>query len=104
MTEQEALVGNVADEAQVKKATKTVKENRRLEVQDMKDLLKTHFGKRVMWRLLKMCNAFQSIYAEPGHMAYLAGKQEIGHHWMNEIIEADPLALTDMMRAHHKGK
>lgn len=102
MNPEKALVDNAADEEQVQKATKQVRFNRQDEIQDMRDLLDTAYGRRIMWRLISGCHVFQSISQETDRIHYYSGKQDVGHDWMNEIIEADPVALTDMMRLHHK--
>lgn len=71
---------------------------RQREVDDLKVVLSSIHGKRLIWRLLSKCGTFQSVHHPSGSQVYYnAGKQDLGHFLMTEIVEADPPKLIEMM-------
>lgn len=95
----EALVGNVADKEQIKDATRKEKDRRKEEVADLKFILSTVQGKRFLWRLLEQCKTFESVFSpESMRMSYSAGRQDLGHYLMAEIMDAEPEAFIEMMK------
>jgi DNA-binding GntR family transcriptional regulator len=93
-----ALVGNATDREQVKRAGRKEKDRRAQELQDLKDLLASAAGRRVIWRMLAHCGVFASTYDHSGsRSAYNSGMQDTGHFILAEVNEADPDAFTKMM-------
>lgn len=98
MTER-PLVHNASDATQVKKAKKAERFNRRQDIADIRSLMKTDFGRRFVWRLLKRCGAFETVYnSDPILMGHNSGEQDIGHFILGELQEASPAALVEMMQ------
>jgi len=62
---------------------------RELELSDIRAVLKTAEGRRVLWRLLDMAAPFRSIWEQSARIHYNAGKQDFGHFIMSEMEEAD---------------
>lgn len=101
MSEKEkSLVSNAADEEQIRKATTKEKSKQDLEAEDMRKLLRTPFGQRVIWKYLKMCGVFRSVWSSDSREhAFNDGKREIGLKIMGDCIESDEAVLMDMMSA-----
>ena len=97
MSDPSNLTGNAANREHVQYATRKTKDRRAGELSDLKAVLTETTGRRVLWRLLEHCSAFESIWAEGNRVHYNAGRQDIGHFLMAEIQEADPDALVRLM-------
>lgn len=93
-----ATTQNAADEKQVNKAKFIEKERRRREVLDLAHVLSQPEGRRLLWRILGKCKTFESVYADSGLVYYNAGKQDLGHYILSEIVECDEELLFQMMR------
>jgi hypothetical protein len=90
---------DISNEVDVEKQEQKAKEVRRQELNDIRTVLSSVSGRRLVWRLLESCNTFSSIYSEePLLMARLSGKQDLGHFLMAEIVEADEGLLLRLMK------
>lgn len=90
MAEDRALVRNAADPRQVKDAKKREKLRRDGELADMRAVLELPEGRRMLWRLMGHCKTFESVFDELATtMAFKAGRQDVGHFVMVEILAAD---------------
>jgi len=96
------LVKNAADEQQVKNAQSKQLTKRDLDLNDMRAVLNTAQGRRVLWRLMEECKVFNSIWETSAKIHYNSGKQDLGHFIMAEIVEADEKFLFDMMKENKK--
>ncbi len=97
--QKKALVGNAADEEQVKKASKKEGSEREKELNDLRFVLSTPQGRRVMFNIMAECKTFRSILHPSGSMVYYnAGQQDIGHWLQKEIIEADTDAYLKILK------
>jgi hypothetical protein len=96
-----AEVDNASDVEQVTKADRRAKDARAMELNDLRAVLATKEGRRLLWRLLSHCKAFRSVFDEnPLKMGHLSGRQDVGHFIMHEIEKAKPDAFGTMMREH----
>lgn len=92
-------MSNLADQHEVEKATLKEKDVRKRELNDIRTVLSNASGRRLVWRLLERCGAFESVFNEKSStMAYLSGQQDLGHFIMAEIVEADENLLLKMMK------
>jgi hypothetical protein len=91
-------VKNAADEKQVKAAKDKELRGRELEMQDMANVLATPSGRRLVWRLLKHCRVFETIWHNSALIHYNAGMQDVGHFILAEINDADPDSLLRMIK------
>lgn len=99
----EALVGNAADETQVSNAKKAEKRRRDRELDDVRAVLATREGRRLLWRVMTYCSAFDSVFHENQlRMAHGSGRQDVGHFVMAEINAAKPDAFLTMMQESTK--
>ena len=104
MLDKDPLVHNAADPKQVKNAKRKEKFDREGVLQDIRMVLSTPEGKRLIWRLLSHCRTFESIYEQSARIHYNAGQQDLGHFIMAEIISADEQLLFTMMKDNLKGE
>ncbi len=99
MSEEEAIVGNVADSEQIKKGKKKERRKRQDQLNDIRQLLRTEFGKRFLWRYLSKCRIFETLQGPLPDIHYHEGYRQVGWDLMHDIIEANPSALIEMMVA-----
>lgn len=104
MNEQRAFVKNAADPAQVADGKKKESLSRRDELDDIRFILSTKNGRRVLWRLLTHCNVFGSVWHPSALIHHNSGRQDVGHFIMAEITEASPDAFLTMMKENKEGE
>lgn len=95
---------NVGEPDQIEKKAKQQKTERDRELDDVRAILDTKAGRRLIWRLLGASELFavsramnQSIYA-------LEGKREIGKLIFSDVMEAQPEAYLLMMKESKEGQ
>lgn len=95
------------DESQTLKARK--KRDKEIENKDLrwiegiKQICKTTAGREVLWRILGSCKVFGSVWEPSAKIHYNAGKQDVGHWLMAEIVRADENILFKMMTESKEG-
>lgn len=95
----QALVANAADPKQVRHATRKERSKRDREIADLRAVLDTPEGRRVIWRVLGRCGIYESsVIPDPILMAAKGGMQDIGRWLHAEINDAQDEALILMMR------
>jgi hypothetical protein len=103
-----ALVGNAADQKQVRGARKKEKELELQRAQDLFAVLSTVEGRRFVWWLLGECGVSASVMRSGGDLIeYNAGKQDVAHMLQARIISLDPdhyIAMQDEAMAAEKQK
>lgn len=104
MSEKPYQQKNAADENQVKEARLTEKRIRERELGDLRYLLASAQGRRLIWRLLGHCKSFESVWEPSAKIHYNAGKQDVGHFLMAEIIAADENSFLQMMKEAKQGE
>lgn len=100
---EKAMVKNAADPKQVKRAANKEQFKKDNERSDLSKVLETPEGRRVMWRLLEHCKVFGSVWDPSSRIHYYAGKQDVGHFLMAEIVDAGEDYLLAMMKENKKG-
>lgn len=103
MSFEKPTVANAASEKQIKKAEVKGKDKRRQELSDIRTVLSSAPGRRLLWRVMEQCGTFSSIWEASAKIHYNAGKQDLGHFIMAEIVEADENLLFKMMK-ENKGE
>ena len=81
---------DVGDEKKVKKKKNKQQLVRERELEEIRQVISTAFGRRFLWRILIKCGMFQTLsgYTELS-MAIKSGKRDMGLWLVNEINEAD---------------
>jgi hypothetical protein len=98
----DALVDNAGDEQQVKEARRKEKYIRKNELADVREVLAIPAGRRLLWRLMKHCKVWESVWHPSALIHYNSGQQDVGHFLLTEISEAQPTALVDMIIENQK--
>ena len=97
-------VKNAANESQVEKAKTQEERERELELADLRFVVSSPQGRRLIWRLLTHCRVFNSVFNNSGSVTYYhSGMQDVGHFIQAEVIEAKKEAYLEMMRENEKG-
>lgn len=96
------VVKNAADPKQVKSGKKKAKLRREQELFDLKALLETPQGRRVMWRLLAKAGMFNSIYESSSRIYYNAGRQDYGFWLWSELEKAHKGYLVKMIQENER--
>lgn len=98
MAKDRALVRNAGDKKQVESAAKREKLRRENELADLRAVLETPEGRRLVWRLLGKYKWGQTPFdLEVTQLAFNVGVQNAGNYLMAEILEADQAKLLLMM-------
>lgn len=100
----EALVQNASSKAQIAEAKMKEKLGRDQELNDFRVVLNTKEGRRLVWRLMGKCNVFATVWDPSAKIHYNAGRQDLGHFIMAEVIAADENLLFQMMKENQKGE
>jgi len=99
MSEPKSLVGNAADPEQVHAGAHKSKRRAEKELDDLRRILDTPFGRRVIWRYLdQVCGVFRlSHMGEQTHeTAFNEGNRNVGNTLMAEVLKASPEAFLVM--------
>lgn len=93
----EPLVGNTADEKQIRNGKKKEKLKANEEVADMMDVLRLDAGRRFLFELLDFCCVWHSCFdRDITVMSHNTGKQDVGHWVMARIADANPGVIAGM--------
>lgn len=93
-----ALVRDASDPEQVQRGERLEARRRRRELDDLRALIATPAGRRVLFRLLEHCKVFESIWDPSSRIHMHEGMRQVGLFLMAEIEAADDEALFTMMR------
>lgn len=89
---------DLSDEGYVAEADERARMVRDQEIADMDAVLSTHAGQRLMWRILGLCRVNGSVYAaSPNDMYYNAGRQDLGHLILGDMVTAAPQVVMQLM-------
>jgi hypothetical protein len=100
--EERALVKNAADEKQVKEGAKREKSHRDREIDDIRQVMSSPQGRRFIWRLLGHCGVYESIWEASAKIHYNAGKQDVGHFLLAEVVQANEELYSLMIKESKK--
>jgi hypothetical protein len=92
------MVRSASDAEQVGNAKLTEKVRRENELADMRAVLATPEGRRVLWRQLSQCGLFESITVQSSEIYVRSGRRDAGLALIAEITQADPQAYLLMQR------
>lgn len=66
---------------------------------DLRTVMLTPEGKRLIWALLRKCNIHTTIMNEShAQMAFMAGQQNTGHELIADIEDAAPGSFLEMQK------
>ena len=88
---EQSLVKNAADPQQIKEAKQKEKLKRDVAADDLRKVMRTPEGRRVMWRLLARCGTQRISYiGHPyeTHTLFLEGERNVGLMLTADLVEA----------------
>jgi len=94
---------DASDPGQVSARVNADKRRREREVDDLRAVVATPEGRRVMWRMLEHCGVFRSTFTGHGARdAFNEGARNVGLFVMGELAEAEPEVITTMLKESKK--
>lgn len=97
-----AMVKNAADPEQIEEASLKIRHNRKLELDDIRRVLESDYGRRFVWRYLGICRVFESSWSPSAAIHFYEGQRDIGLKLIADITESNDEALILMMRESKK--
>lgn len=94
------LVTNATSTTQQRAAKKKLSHQEWQQRENWRRVLALQEGRDLIWWLLGECRVFESVFEPNSRMAYLAGKQDVGHTIFGEMMRADPNAYIQMQLEH----
>lgn len=92
-------VVNAADPKQVKRAGRIEKEREASFLDGLREVMGTAAGRALVWQLIGRTKVYSSVFdRDAGVMAYLSGRQDVGHELLASAIECDATLYLDMER------
>ncbi len=83
-----ALVKNASSRSQTQSAAKIEQARQEQWDKDLRAMLGTAEGRRVLWGILGHCQILASIYHPSSQIYHNAGRQDVGHFILGEILSA----------------
>lgn len=83
-------------EEQDEAARKEADRKRKAELDGLRNVLATADGYVLACRLLGHCRVFESIWSPSAEIHRNAGRQDVGHFLLGEILQAAPETLTQI--------
>lgn len=90
MREPKALVRNAADSEQVRKGKDSERFTAEAKIKRTLVVGSTYEGRQFLWEMVGDCGVHESIMQTNAMIYYNAGRQDVGHKWMDQIIGASP--------------
>lgn len=93
-------MGNAADPRQIRKAGQKERLAKQGELNDLRAVLETRPGRRVVWRQLQRAGVFRTSFAQgiPDRTAFNEGRRDMGLALLAEIHELDPTLYVTMAK------
>ena len=77
---------------------------RQQELDDIRELMATALGRRIMWRLLAMSGVYRLSYTGNSETYFREGQRSVGLRLIADIHEACPEAYVEMLKEHRDGR
>lgn len=95
-------VRNVADEGQVRDSGRRARLARERHLTDLKTVIETREGRRYVWSLVLDSGLFKDIWRQSAEIHFLAGKQQMGLHILDDLRALDPTIFATMYLEAHE--
>lgn len=102
--EEKPFVENAADKDQVREAGNKEKRHREIELKELKDVLTTLPGRKLIWRYLGVTGVFKSSWHPSALIHFNEGKRDVGLQMLSDVTDAGPEFLIQMMRESQEKK
>ncbi len=90
---------SASDPDQIAEREEELEVQREKELADLKDLLELPLGRRFIWRMLSKCHVFQTSIGP--NMEALEGERNIGLQLWNEVVEAYPEMIPELLKSDY---
>ncbi len=100
----EAAAYDASDEGQVEAARRKADQIREGELADLRAVLATRQGRRLVWRYLTRCGVFKTSMTGSSQTFFLEGQRNVGLWLLADINAADPAAYVQMLAESHEGE
>jgi hypothetical protein len=94
--QQRSLVKNAGDPQQVKRAARVERRRQQREIDDIVAVMHSPEGRRFVAARIRICGVYGSVWEASAKIHYNAGRQDVGHQLMADIIAAAPELYTLM--------
>jgi len=95
---------NASNEQEVKNATLKEKNRRDTELDDLRQLLKTKWGRRLIWRVLEKAGIHRTSFTGNSTTFFNEGQRNIGLWLESEVTDADTNGYLQMIKENNKGE
>jgi hypothetical protein len=95
---------NASNEQEVKNATLKEKNRRDTELDDLRQLLKTKWGRRLVWRVLEKAGIHRTSFTGNSTTFFNEGQRNIGLWLESEVTDADTNGYLQMIKENNKGE
>jgi hypothetical protein len=95
---------NASDPSQVKNAKVNEKLRRDQELNDVRSVLGTIQGRRLLWKYLELCGVYKTSFTGSSETFFLEGQRNVGLKILGDIMDADPMAYVNMMKENKEIK
>lgn len=95
---QQPLVKNAASESQVNTASDKMQGTRDRELNDVRHVLGSIQGRRLIWRYLETCGVFRTSFTGSSQTFFNEGERNIGLKLLADINEASPESYLTMLK------
>lgn len=90
---------NASDSSKVESAKQKEKLRRDREIADLKAILESAPGRRVLWRILEKCGIYKQSAVQSGSWTYFnEGQRSVGNQLLAEIIQTNPEFYLQMIK------
>ena len=89
---------NASDVKQINEAKKRDRLNQDQAVEDTRWMLGSINGRRFIWKYLEFCGVFRSSWDNSAKIHFNEGVRNVGLRIIDDITQADPMALANMMK------
>lgn len=93
-----SAIDNASNPAELKKKEKQEEYLAKQEIDDIKHVLGSPGGRRFIWKYLSFAGVFQTSFTGNSQTFFNEGKRTVGLKLIDDITEANPDALTQMMK------
>jgi hypothetical protein len=95
---------NASDEQEVKRAKANDKNKRGTELDDLRQLLSTKWGRRLIWRILEKTGQHRTSFTGNSTTFFNEGQRNIGLWLVDEVLLADTEKYLLMIKENNKGE
>lgn len=95
---------DASSEQEVKRATQKDKNTRETEQNDLRQLLSTKWGRRLVWRILERTGQHRTSFTGNSTTFFNEGQRNIGLWLVDEVLSVDTKKYLLMIEENNKGE